>query len=107
MILIDYRYSHPCNILFLNQGSLPWKRLRFPPLLIRPIGRCTQAIQLDMLITFVNTLILIILERSSNVCVFYFCIFGNKLNLYETTCSSLTQLTESDKHISLGNQLQP
>jgi hypothetical protein len=83
------------------------KALALPTTFNKTTWSLHPAIQLDMLITFVNILILIILERSSNVCVFYFCIFGNKLNLYETTCSSVTQLTESDKDSSLGNQIQP
>ena len=32
-----------------------FKHLRFPPLLMRPLGLCTQAFQQDILITFVNT----------------------------------------------------
>ncbi len=56
------------------------KRLRFPPLLIRLLGLHTQATQLDILITFVYTFLFIIFVNSFNVCLFYFCIFSNKLN---------------------------
>ncbi len=64
------------------------KHFRFPPLLIRPLGLCTQAIQLGVLITFEYIFsILIIFVHSCNVCVFYFCIFCNKLDLLEATWS--------------------
>jgi hypothetical protein len=57
-----------------------------PSTLIRPLGLCTQAIQLGILITFVITFHFNYLRRE-NVCVFYFCTFSNKLDLFEATCS--------------------
>jgi hypothetical protein len=60
---------------------------RFPTLLIRPIGLCTQAIQLGIVITFVILSILITYVNSYIIRVFYFCIFSNRLDLLEATCS--------------------
>jgi hypothetical protein len=42
MITIDYRYSLPQNILYLNQGTPSLKVLHFLPLLAMPLGLCTQ-----------------------------------------------------------------
>ncbi len=62
------------------------KCLRFPPLLIRQLGLCTQAFQQGISITFVYTFILTIYVSSRKVCVFYVCIFSTKLDLFEATC---------------------
>jgi len=45
----------PKKIIYLNQDNLVYKALALPPLLIRQLGLFTEASQLGLLITFVNT----------------------------------------------------
>jgi len=59
--------------------------LRFLLLLIRLFASQTQACKLGNSITFLNNFYLIIIVNSCNVCVFYFCIFRNKLYVFKVT----------------------
>jgi len=86
MIWIDNGYSLLQNIIYLTQGTLSQKRLRFLPFIISPLGLSTQAFQLGILIAFVILSALIIFVNSCNVCVFCKIIFSTKLDLFKATC---------------------
>jgi hypothetical protein len=73
-------FSNLINVIFSNGA---WAS----PLLIRPLGLLTQAFQLGILITFVNTFCFNYHCKCCNVCVFYFRMFSTKLDLFEATCS--------------------
>jgi hypothetical protein len=69
------------------------KAMNFILLLIRPTGLLTQAFQLCILITFINTLSLIFIVNSCyllSVC-FVKITFSNKIDLIESTCSIIQQ----------------
>jgi hypothetical protein len=57
----------------------------------------TQASVLGILITFVNTFHF---NLVGNVCVFYFCIFSNKFDLFIATCCIITLFAFRPKFFS-------
>ncbi len=87
----------PCETFStLIKVLCPLKHLRFLPLLIRLLGLFTQACELGILITLVNTFCFnyppII---SCNVyVVFYFFILSNMFDLFEATCSFVLLTTK-------------
>jgi hypothetical protein len=69
---------HSLNFSLLKH-SCSW------PILIRPLGLWTQAVCLALWELFQILSVLVIFVNCYNVCVFYICIFSNKLDLFEVT----------------------